>query len=465
MTAVLPPPTTTSPQGRRRKALTPWALAASVLTGQAMASLDTAIVNVGGPTSNTTCTIAATLQLAVYSYILLYAISLIPGARLGGRHGYGRTFSLGVALFTASSLACGLAASPAMLIASRSIQGLGAALLVPQVLSLLQTAFDGEHRRRALNLYGLVLALGVAAGQVLGGVLVTANLFGTSWRPIFLVNVPFGLAVLTACDGRLPAGAETGYRRRLDLTGAVLLALSVLALVAPLTFGPDTRWPPWCWPVLAAGVALLAVFAVHQSRLAAAGRDPLVDPALVAPRPVRTGLAGVFVLMGCYGGLLFTTALFLQQALHDSALRSGLTFATYAAGFAIAALAWSRLPAAWHPRIRAVCFAAIAAATATMAWATSDNSWPWQASILLAVAGAGHGAGFGALVHRTAGFVAAQHAASFSGVLSTVNQLAIVTGIAAAGALYTATGSSGRSLPQIAWVLAAIAGSNCSLAR
>lgn len=261
---------------------------------------------------------------------------------------------------------------------------------------------------------------------------------------------------LAACVGRLPAGAEAGYRR-LDLIGAVLMALGVLALTTPLTFGSDAHWPTWCWLILAVGVALLAVFAVHQRHLAAAGRDPLLDPALFARRPVRSGLAGICVLMGCYGALLFTTALFLQQALHESALRSGLTFAAYAAGFAAAALTWSRLPAAWHPRIPAACFAVIAAASAAMAWATSGGNWPWTATILLAVAGAGHGAGFGALVHRTAA-ATGEHAATFSGVLSTANQLAIVAGIAAAGALYASTGSSTRRPAQISRVLAAITG-------
>ncbi len=142
-----------------RRVLAPWALAAAVLTGQAMASLDSVIVNVAGPAIQRDLRLpGAALQLAIYSYLLAYGVALVTGARLGGRHGFGRLFTYGVAVFTASSLACGLAVTPVMLVAARIGQGAGAALLVPQVLSLLQITFDGERRRRAMSAYGLVLA-------------------------------------------------------------------------------------------------------------------------------------------------------------------------------------------------------------------------------------------------------------------------------------------------------------------
>src|SRR5260370_34447295 len=154
----------------RRRVLAQWALAAAVLTGQAMASLDSAIVNVAGPAIQRDLRLSGpALQLAIYSYLLAYGVALVTGARLGGRHGYGRLFTWGMVIFTASSVACGLAGSPGILVAARTAQGAGAALLVPQGLSLLQVTFQGERRRRAVSAYGLVLAVGVAAGQVLGG--------------------------------------------------------------------------------------------------------------------------------------------------------------------------------------------------------------------------------------------------------------------------------------------------------
>jgi MFS family permease len=402
-----------------------------------MASLDTAIVNVAAPQIQRNLHMSGgTLQLAVYAYLLTYAAGLITAARLGARRGYGNVFIAGVALFTASSLACGLAADPAMLVAARAAQGLGAALLVAQVLSLLQTSLEGERRRRALNLYGMVLAGGVAAGQVLGGALVGANLLGTQWRPIFLVNVPIGAIVLLVAAGRLPA-ATPARAGRLDFAGALALAGATIALLIPLSLGADAGWPAWCWPTLAAAFALVIWFVRHGQRLARQGDIPLIDPALLARAGVRAPLAGIFALMGCYGGLLFTSALFLQGELRESPLRSGVTFAAYAAGFAAASLTWSRLPGFVQPRIPATSFALLASCTATLALATRGG-WPWYATALLAAAGAAHGAGFGALVRQAAATASARHAASLSGVLATVNQLAIAVGIATAGSAYLA---------------------------
>lgn len=174
-------------------------------------------------------------------------------------------------------------------------------------------------------------------------------------------------------------------------------------------------------------------------------------------REVKAGLAGVLALMGCYGGLLFTAALYLQQALHRSPLASGLTFAAYAAGFATASLTWTRLPVRWHASVPACGFATVAAGTAGLAWATSGGTWPAAATGMLLVAGAGHGGGFGALVQRTAAAVPAGHAATFSGVLSTVIQLAVATGIAAAATLYQ-HGSPWRHLPAFTITALALSG-------
>jgi MFS family permease len=433
----------------------PSALTATVLTGQAMAALDTSIVNVAGPSIQRDLHLSgAALQLAIYSYVLVYAVSLIIGARLGGRHGYGRLFAYGTALFTVSSLGCALAVNPVMLVAARTIQGLGAALLVPQVLSILQTTFEGDRRHWALSLYSMILAVGVGAGQVLGGILVSADLFGTGWRPIFLVNLPVGVAVLVYSAGRLSIQKPLGGGR-LDLAGASLLAVAVLAFVTPLTFGVGAGWPWWCWPSLLLGGVGLLVFGRHETRLARIRREPLVDPAMLAPVRVRAGLVGLFVLMTCYGALLFSAALYLQHTRHDSPLRSGLTFAGFSAGFATASLTWRHLPAPWHAKLPAAAFISMATVTAGLAWATSHTGWPWQATGLLAAAGIANGAGFGSLVQHTAGGVAREHAASASGVLTTTNQLAIVAGIAAGGTLFLSAAASLMSAMSL--VLLAIA--------
>jgi predicted MFS family arabinose efflux permease len=157
--------------------------------------------------------------------------------------------------------------------------------------------------------------------------------------------------------------------------------------------------------------------------------------------------------MGCYGALLFTLALHLQYALHESALRAGLTFAFYAAGFAAASTTWSRLPERWHPRVPAAGSALFALATAALVWTTTrDSGWPWQATALLVLSGAGHGAGFGSLVRRTVENTPPEHATAIGGLLSTVTQLAIVVGVSALGSLYAATPAD-ATLPPLARVL------------
>jgi MFS family permease len=177
-----------------------------LLVGQFMAILDVSIVNVAVPTIRTDlATSSAGLQLIVAGYTISYAVLLVTGARLGDRFGASRAYRSGLALFTLASLACGLAPTAGSLIAFRVVQGVGAAVMMPQIMSLIQRTFSGAARARALSLYAAVIACGAVVGQVVGGLLVSADLFGTGWRPVFLVNVPIGLALLVLARRGLTA--------------------------------------------------------------------------------------------------------------------------------------------------------------------------------------------------------------------------------------------------------------------
>src|SRR5580693_369815 len=170
-----------------------WLMLIVLLAGQFMALLDVTIVNVAMPTIGRALHASgAALQLVVAGYTVSYAMLLITGARLGELYGRRRLFLAGVTVFTLSSLACGLAPGIEVLIAARFLQGAGAAAMVPQIISVIQASFSGPARARALSAYSAVLASGFVAGQVLGGVIVSADLFGAQWRPVFLVNVPVG---------------------------------------------------------------------------------------------------------------------------------------------------------------------------------------------------------------------------------------------------------------------------------
>src|SRR6516162_5722784 len=246
----------------RRPARSPWAALAVVLTGQFMAVLDASVVNVAAPSIHASLhTSGAGLQLVIAGYVITYAVLLVTGARLGDIIGHRRMFLSGLVLFTLASLGCGLAVSTGMLVTLRFLQGAGAAAMIPQVLSLIQRSYTGPARARPMRLYATVLAGAAVAGQVVGGVLVGADLLGSTWRPVFLLNVPIGAVMLLAGLRVLPRGfGEPG--RSLDLAGVATLTPAVLALILPLVLGQPEHWPVWGWACLAGSAVLFAAFAV-----------------------------------------------------------------------------------------------------------------------------------------------------------------------------------------------------------
>ncbi len=294
-----------------------------LLAGQFMALLDVTIVNVAMPTIGRSLHASgAELQLVVAGYTVSYAMMLITGARLGDLYGRRRMFLAGVAVFTLASLACGVAPGIGVLIGARFVQGAGAAAMMPQIMSVIQVRFDGAARARALSAYTAVLSSGFVAGQVIGGVLVTANLFGQTWRPVFLVNVPIGLAVLALVPRAVPRD-EPERRRQLDLAGLAIAVPAVFLVVLPLMLGHQENWPGWVFACLALGLVLAAVFVGVERRIADRGGDPLLNLAVLRAPGLVPGLAAVAVLMITYGGFLFSFALHLQSGLGDTALRAG----------------------------------------------------------------------------------------------------------------------------------------------
>ena len=217
-----------------------WLMLIVLLAGQFMALLDVTIVNVAMPTLGRSLHASgAELQLVVAGYTVSYAMMLITGARMGDLYGRRRMFLAGVGIFTLASLVCGIAPGIEVLIAARFVQGAGAAAMMPQIMSVIQVRFDGAARARALSAYTAVLSSGFVAGQVIGGVLVTANLFGQAWRPVFLVNVPIGLTLLAlvplVVPGDAPGRGASG--RRLDLAGLAIAVPAVFLMVLPLMLG------------------------------------------------------------------------------------------------------------------------------------------------------------------------------------------------------------------------------------
>ncbi|MDQ1748697.1 MAG: hypothetical protein QOD07_2960, partial [Frankiaceae bacterium] len=344
--------------------------------------------------------------------------------------------------FTVASLLCGAAPNAGVLVAARTIQGVGAALMVPQVLTCIQALFTGRALVTAVGLYSLMLGIGVSAGQVLGGVLVTANPAGMGWRAVFLVNLPIGAAVLLMA-GRVPRVRAVG-RIPLDRAGTTLLALAMLLLLVPVTFGREYHWPAWTWPTLAASVGVGAWFVRTERRVAERGGAPLLHPDLARAPGFLGGIAAIFVSYVGYGGLLFCVAVHLQTGLGYSPLRSGLAFVPYSFGFGAVNILWSRLPHTWHKWAPVAGVGALIVANAAIAAALTAGSGGWTGwdSALLALAGVGNGLSFGALVAQIVARVAPAHASGASGAITTIVQLGIAVGVAAVGAVYLAGGSS-----------------------
>jgi MFS family permease len=425
-------------QTNEARRVRPGAVLAIILTGQMMAVIDNSIVNVATPAIHASLHASgASLQLIVAGYTIAYAVLLVTGARLGDILGHRRMFLMGTALFTLTSLGCGLAPSAAALTGLRFAQGIGAATMIPQVLSLIQRTYTSPGpRARAMSLYSTVLSGGAVIGQIIGGLLVTANIDGTTWRPVFLVNVPFGLAVLVLGVRALPrSSARDG--RSLDLPGLFTLTPAVLALVLPLVLGQPLGWPAWGWALLAASAAIFALLPAVERRVAARDGQPILPRALLGLPGVATGIAGLFAVMTVFSGWLFAFALEMQDGLGDSALRAGLTFVPAAVAFAVVSLNWQRLPAGWQVPAAIAGFilngAGLIASALLLRTGGDGGAWVYVTG---ALSGAGMAAAFGPLMTRVLQQVPVRLAADASGLIVTVNQLGIVVGVATFGTLY-----------------------------
>jgi MFS family permease len=426
---------------------------AVLLTGTFMASLDTAIVNVAGPAIQADVGVSgAALQLVISGYALAYAALLITGARLGDDHGHRRLFLAGLAGFTLTSLLAGLAWSTEVLVAARIGQGVAAAAMGPQVMTVIQLQYDGAARMKAMALLATVVSAGVVCGQVLGGLLVDLDLFGASWRPVFLINVPVGLALLAVGPRLLPI-TKRPSGRRMDWLGVALAGDIITLVMVPLVFGHEVDWAWWTWACLGAAAPTAIAFALHLRRLYATGRAPVADVRLLARPRFGLGMASTTAVMIAYGGFLFVLTLHLQEGLGDSPLRSGLTFAPYALGFAVTSLTVPALAPEIGRRLAPLGLALSAVGYVGLGVAVGDGAWSDAAALpLLALAGAGFGAGYSQVITRAIAGVPMEQAHDASGLFNTINMLGFALGVATLGSAFL----SGASLEAITTLCGAL---------
>jgi Major Facilitator Superfamily len=400
-----------------------------------MTTADNSIVNIGVPAIRRALDASGgELQLVVSGYVLSYGVLLVTGARLGDLIGYRHVFLTGLSCFTIASLACGLAPSVSALIGARIVQGAGAAMMVPQVLSAVQLHFAGRDRVRALGLYSAALAAGAAAGQALGGLLISANVLGT-WRPIFLINVPTGIVLLAIGFRRLPRDSGAWRGRRLDLAGVATLSAAIILLALPLMIGREAGWPAWTWISLAMTAPALAVFAFVERRVRRTGGDPLLNLDLLLRHPVGWGLLAQAAATTTYAGLLFTLAIYLQNGLGRTPLYSGLVLLTWVAGFGLAGILIRRMPP--HPHLSSFGFLLLTLSYVGISGAGAIGATDGALLVvLLGTGGLGMGVGFTALIARLSDAVPPGNEADLSGGITTTSELAGVFGVAIFGSVY-----------------------------
>lgn len=439
-------------------------LLALILTGQFMATLDVSIVNVAAPTIQSDLHASGpALQVIVAGYTVVYAVLLITSARLGSRYGYSRLFMLGTAVFTVSSLACGLAPGAGWLTGFRLLQGAGAALLVPQVMSLIQHSLTGPSRVRALGIYTAVLAAGAVVGQILGGVLVGADLFGTGWRAVFLVNVPIG-AVLLVTGLRLLPAVEGVRGRKQDIPGLLLLAVALGLLVLPLVLGHEAGWPAWIWIMLAASTIAFAAFVLYERRVTISGGDPLIKTRVLRSPPLVPAALSLCLVLVAFSGSLFTTALHLQGALGYGPEHAGLLFLPLVVGFGLGGLHWRRLPARTHASLPLNGLLVSAVGYVVLGLVQREGAQVGVAAeTTLGVVGLSSGVAYGPLFGLALSRVAPADAADASGVMNTVIQLGQVLGVSVIGTLFLSqvalpapAATSGHALSTTAYTVAAV---------
>src|SRR5580700_2221508 len=328
--SVQPPPSRSLP-GRLLRSR--WSTLAVLMIGTFMFVLDFFIVNVALPSIQQGLHAGeGAIEWIVAGYAISTAVLLVTGGRLGDQFGRRRMFSVGMTVFVAASAACALAYDPAVLVAARVVQGVGAALMAPNILSIVGVVYTGPARVRAISVYGMVMGLAATSGQLIGGILIRTDVAGMGWRAIFWINVPLGVAALLAAP-RLVPESRNQQGSRLDLTGVALITACLVAVVLPLVEGRQAGWPAWSWAALAAAVPLADAFGIHQRRKADRGGVPLLNPRIFASWPLRAGLLTQTVFWCQQAAGYLVLGLYLQQGRGLSPLSAGAVFTVLAAGY------------------------------------------------------------------------------------------------------------------------------------
>ncbi|MGB2572582.1 MFS transporter [Micromonospora citrea] len=432
-----------SATGDRRR----WHALGVGLVAAFMTLLDVSIVNVAVPSIQRSLGAGPSdLQWVLSGYALTFGLLLVPAGRFGDAHGRRTAFVVGVALFTLTSAAAGLATSPGWLVAARLLQGAAAGVVNPQVTGLIQQLFRGSERGRAFGLLGATIGVSTAIGPLLGGLLIQFGGAAHGWRWVFFVNVPVGVVAVLLGWRLLPA-RPTGQpdRHRLDPLGVLLLGGGVMLLLLPLV--QREQWQsPWKWALIPVGVAVLLGFALWERRYARRA-TPLFDLRLFGLRSYTLGTLIALVYFGGFTAIFFIFTLYLQNGLGYSALVAGLAITPFALGSALASALGGRIVDRIGRPLVGVGLVVVVAglgATVIVLRGSPTAGVPLLTAVPLLLAGLGSGLVITPNQTLTLSQVPVPQAGSAAGMLQTGQRIGSAAGIAAVGALFFSSLESSR---------------------
>ncbi|WP_284578416.1 MFS transporter [Streptomyces sp. 2P-4] len=418
-----------APAADRRR----WLALAIVMIAAFMDLVDVTIVNIAIPSMRGDFGASTSaIQWITAGYALAFAAGLITGGRLGDIYGRKRLFLVGIAGFTAASLLCGIAPTPDVLVAARILQGAMASLMVPQVLAIIHVTFPPHERGKVFGMFGAIVGLGAVSGPMLGALLTQWNLFGLEWRPIFLINLPVGIAGVLL--GRAFITESKAPRAlRLDLVGVVLATLGLVMLIFPLTHGRENDWPLWGFVSMIAAPFVFLAFVAYEKHKIRKDGSPLVELSLFKIRSFAGGIA-VQLTFGLATGIFFLVwTLYMQVGLGWSALRAGTTGIPFSIAVSVAAgLSVQKLVPRFGRKVLQAGALTMAAGILLYIWESEHYGMAitsWQMAAPLVVMGAGMGLIVAPLTDTVLSEVPREHAGSASGLVNTTGQMGNALGL------------------------------------
>jgi EmrB/QacA subfamily drug resistance transporter len=409
--------------------------------------IDSTVVNVAAPKiAHDFHASSSSLQWIVGGYPLAIAVGLILGGRLGDLFGRKRMFIIGTVGFVSASILCGVAPGTVVLITARLIQGAFAAMMLPQGFGMVREVFPPDERQKAFSIFGPVIGLSSVFGPIIGGSIIDWNPWGTSWRFVFLINVPLGLAAIVGAVRFAPT-SRRNKNIRLDLAGTAMVSAFAILLVYPLIQGREDGWPWWTYASMACGVIIILLFAMHQRRQVRVGKDPLVTPSVFAHRGYSGGLIFAVLFFAGLGGTLLCITLFLQIGQDFTPIHAALCTVPLSIGLVIGAgLSGSVL----GPKFGRITLQ-VGVVVALVGWLLVTRAMGFHSTIGFVQLSPGlvvTGVGLGLIVAPMFNIILASvtdvETGSASGVLNAVQQLATSIGVAVLGTIFFDAISAGN---------------------